>query len=299
MKNILVTGVSGFLGWNIVKIRPKGWNILGIYHKNIPKKTRDSYYKADLNKVQSLFKLLDKKRIDTIIHLAAVSKLQDCAKDPDYSYRINVVLTALLAEYAKERGIHFVFISTDQVFDGQKGMYSYEDNPAPLNLYGKQKYEAERRVLNIHPTACVIRLPLLFGYSPRHNNFLWEWATNLEEGKRVKAFEDEYRTPLAVDDAARGIILLVHHRFSGIWHLGGKERLSRYEMALQLANTLDYKEKLIKPSLQSDLKNTPIRPADVSLINTKSYTAGFDPKLYQEALQELSPKLKKKIRKYL
>lgn len=298
MKNILVTGISGFLGWHLYKNMPKKWNLIGTYFQSPPKKVKEDFWKVDLNDIDYTLQFLDTHKIDAIIHTAAVAGLQACEDDPDYSYRFNVVIPALLADYARERGIHFAFLSTDQVFDGQSGLYAYDDYPTPINLYGKQKLEAEKRILTIYPTAAVFRLPLLYGYSPRRNNFLWEWAARMQNGKKVQAFTDEYRTPVSGEDAAKGILLLTEKKVSGIWHLGGAERLSRYEMVTQLSNNLGFKSKLIKPTTIAEADLPVARPADVSLISARSYALGYAPLTFQETLDQLSPKLKKKLRKF-
>jgi dTDP-4-dehydrorhamnose reductase len=297
MKNILVTGISGFLGWHLYKGLPKKLNLIGIYNQTPPKKIREFFWELDLNDFNRVLKFLNKRKIDAIIHAAAVSSLQACEKNPDYAYRNNVVIPTLLADYARERGIPFVFLSSDQVFDGKTGLYAHDDYPTPVNLYGKQKLEAEKRILTLYPKAAVLRLPLLYGYTHRRQNFIWEWSKKMQHGEKVHAFTDEFRTPISGEDAAKGIYLLLEKKCKGVWHLGGTERLSRYEMALLLAKSLGFKSKLVKGVSLSEVDLPVARPADVSLISARSYSMGFAPLPFSESLDRLSSKLGKKLRK--
>jgi dTDP-4-dehydrorhamnose reductase len=114
----------------------------------------------------------------------------------------------------------------------------------------------------------------------------------------VTAFTDEYRTPVSGEDAARGILLLTEKKVSGVWHLGGTERLSRYEMANQLANKLGFKSKLVKPMTIAEAGLSIARPPDVSLISARSYALGYSPLSFDETLDQLAPKLQKKLRKF-
>ena len=285
MKKILVTGISGFLGWHFTQKSFKGIKIYGVYNRAKSVPNRDVYTKHDLSNFAQFERYLAKLQPDAIIHLAAVSKQSDCLKDPDYSYKMNVVVPTLLALYAREQKIPFLFTSTDLVFDGERGNYTFDANPNPLSLYAQQKFEAEKRVLRAHPTATIIRLPLLYGYTPKRNNFLKDWIKNLKKGKPVVAFTDEYRSPLYVKDARKGIIHLLEERKGGIWHMGGPERLNRYAMAVQLAKKMNVSTDLIIPKSQKEVILPEPRPADVSLESNPIFLTGFEARNYKEGLE--------------
>jgi dTDP-4-dehydrorhamnose reductase len=286
MKKIVVTGISGFLGLHFSSAPRSAWEIHGIYYQNGNHLTSTQYtWEADLNDLEYTKVIFDQIEPEAIIHLAAVSKPADCLQDTDYSYRLNVIIPAFLAQYAYAKRIPFYFASTDLVFDGTKGFYSYLDRPNPVNLYGKQKYEAERRILDIHPAAAVLRLPLLYGHTPKRNNFITDWMDQLNAGQEVMAFTDEYRTPLYVRDAVRGILKLLRKRKSGIWHLAGPERLSRHEMALQVADLLGANLALVVGKKQAEVSLHVPRPADVSLICEKANAENFYARKFSEGLK--------------
>lgn len=276
MRKVIVTGISGFLGQHFRSAPRSAWEIHGIYYQNENHLTEIEHaWEVDLSDLEYTKVVFDQIEPEAIIHLAAVSKPADCLQDRDYSYRLNVIIPAFLAQYAYAKRIPFYFASTDLVFDGTKGFYDASDRPNPINLYGKQKYEAERRILDIHPAATVLRLPLLYGHTPGRNNFVTDWIRQLSAGREIMAFTDEYRTPLYVRDAMRGMLQLLRKRKVGIWHLGGPEKLSRYEMALQIADILGADPSLVIGKKQAEANLKVPRPADVSLICKKANAENF------------------------
>jgi dTDP-4-dehydrorhamnose reductase len=285
MNRILVTGISGFLGWHFSQKSFKGLKIHGVFNNSKKLQGRQRFWKLDIADYNYFQKFLDQLNPEAIVHLAAVSKPADCLEDPDFSYKMNVIIPSFLALYAREKGIPFIFTSSDLVFDGENGAYSYESSPSPISLYGKQKYEAEQRILKVHPTATVLRLPLLYGYTPNRSNFLTDWIKKLKKGKPVVAFTDEFRSPVYVKDARKGILSLLVEQKTGIWHLGGKERLDRYSMALQLAKQMNVSKDLIIPKLQKEVDFSEPRAADVSLESDRTFLEGFDPRSFKEGVE--------------
>lgn len=285
MKNILVTGISGFLGWHFTQKSFKGLKVRGIYKDAKHLAHKDSLQAIDLGKYHKLEKYLTKLQPEAIIYLAAISKPVDCAEDPDYSYKINVVVPSLLALYAREQKIPFIYTSSDLVFDGVQGRYTFESTPNPISLYGQQKYEAEKRILHTHPTATILRLPLLYGYTPKRANFLTTWIKSLKKGKEIVAFTDEYRSPVYVKDARKGILKLLTERKVGIWHLGGPDRIDRYDMALQLAKKMKVDTDLVIPKSLDEVEVIVPRPPDVSLNSDRTFLIGFEPRSYKEGME--------------
>ena len=269
--------------------------MIGVYNhtKDLAKDSR--FTQIDLRNFNALRKWILKMKPDAIINLAAVSNLSAVEENSDYAYQLNVVIPSMIASLAFEANIPYLYTSSDQVFDGKKGNYDFGDMPEPIHLYGKQKFEAERRILSAHPQATIVRLPLLYGYAPGRANFLLEWSERLIAEKKVKAFTDEYRTPIRARDAVKGIVDLLTQERIGIWHLGGPEKLSRYEMGRLIAKELKVDTDLVIPVKQKDLDLHPSRPSDVSLNSDKTFGTGFEPKSMEEALPKIIAKLKKKI----
>ena len=113
------------------------------------------------------------------------------------------------------------------------------------------------------------------------------WIRNLKEGKKVFCFTDEYRTTTSGRDAATGLFLLLEKNKSGIFHLGGRERISRFDFAIRMAEIFNLPKELIIPSLQKDVQMPANRPADVSLVSDKAYAIGFNPGSVKKELSKL------------
>jgi dTDP-4-dehydrorhamnose reductase len=284
MRKIIITGISGFLGQHFVDAS-SDWEIHGIYYRHPFKQGSENFWEIDLTDINYTKIFFDQIQPKAIVHLAAISSPTDCEVNSDYAYQLNVVIPSLLAQYAFSKNIPFYFISTDLVFDGQEGGYHFQDHPAPINRYGKQKHEAERRILDTYPMATIIRLPLLYGYTPHKRNFLIEWVEKLQHGEEIVAFSDEYRSPIYVKDAAEGILHILEGRHQGIWHLGGPDRLSRYEMAIKIADAIEADQNLIIAKRLEEVNLSISRPADVSLICQKTDILRFTPRNFEQGLE--------------
>jgi dTDP-4-dehydrorhamnose reductase len=287
MRKLLVTGVSGFLGWHVANFRQRSWKVVGVFNSTAYSSGRHLSYCVDFDQTDQLYELLREVRPDGIMHLAAVSSPKACAENINQSYRTNVVVPTLLAEYASEQNIPFVFSSSDMVFSGHSGPYGPYDYTNPINVYGKQKAEAEERILDIYREATIARLPLLYGIAPYGTNFLSSWLETWTQGKVLHAFSDEIRSVISGSDAARGLFLLLNKQLQHIWHLGGKEPVSRLEFARMLAKSFGFDESLVVPSTISEAGLAGKRPADLTLDSRMTYEHGFDPLPVKKSLKSL------------
>lgn len=142
--------------------------------------------------------------------------------------RVNSDGSAAVAEAAAEAGARLIQISTDLVFDGRASApYTEDDEPSPLDAYGRSKLEAERRVLELHPDALVVRTSLLVGRERpgRQEQAVLEAA----RGERAMTFfEDEWRSPILVSDLAAALLELTSLDVTGILHVAGAEPVNRY-----------------------------------------------------------------------
>ena len=158
----------------------------------------------------------------------------------------------------------------------------------PIMVYGKQKLKAEQYVLKVFPEAIIARMPLMYGLPKNGFGFMSAWLRDLQEGKNIYCFTDEYRTATSGGDAAQGIFALLKNEASGVFHLGGPERMSRFDFSTKMALHFGLDKNLIIPSLQKDVKMPAKRPADVSLVSNKAFTYGFSPKKLEDNLKKLS-----------
>lgn len=220
-----ITGAGGLIGNQLVSSAPQfapGWRIRPI--------TRDVLDLSDFAATERLFLA---ERPGLILHCAAMSRVADCEANPASAELINVRATAHLSDLAAE--IPFVFLSTDLVFDGGKGRYGEDDPVQPLNIYAETKARAEIAVLR-HPRHTVVRTSLNAGVSPTKNrSFSEDMRRAWERGQTLSLFTDEFRNPIHVSVTARAVWALVGMNRPGLYHLAGRERMSRWEVGQLLA----------------------------------------------------------------
>jgi dTDP-4-dehydrorhamnose reductase len=240
-----ITGAGGLIGNYLVKSAPPGWKARPL--------TRADLELRNFGAVRSLFQ---HERPGAVIHCAAISKNPICDADPVLAKRVNFEATTDLSNIAKE--VPFVFLSTDLVFDGQKGNYTESDPPNPLSIYAQTKSQAENAVLN-NPKHTVVRTSLNAGHSPSGDRaFNEEMRAAFQAGRALNLFEDEFRCPIPAEVTAHAIWEIIER--PGLYHLCGAERLSRYEIGeLVASNHPELNPKLIRGTLR-DYKGSPRSP---------------------------------------
>jgi dTDP-4-dehydrorhamnose reductase len=221
----------------------------------------------DLTDAGAVVALFQEERPTVVIHCAAMSRTTACQQQPQWARRVNVEATSLLARLCE--GVPFLFFSTDLVFDGRKGLYTEADAPCPISVYGETKTEAERLVLQ-NPRHLVIRTSLTAGRSPTGDRSVDEELCRAwREGRTVRLFTDEYRCPMAVEAKARAAWELVSGKATGLFHVAGADRLSRWEIGQIVAGHHGDLNPKLEPSSIRDSAAGP-RPADTSLDCTKA-----------------------------
>lgn len=284
MKKLLVTGASGFLGWNVLQQARDLYQVTGLYHQHEVQVPGVDMLQVDLCDKAAIEKAISSIQPEYIVHCAAASKPNFCEENKSASERINVDATQLLSELCKAYHIKLVFTSTDLVFDGSKGNYTEEDATGPLMEYGRQKLRAEKAVLEV-PNAAVCRMPLMYGDAPAPaSSFLQGFLSELQQGKALNLFTDEYRSPVHGEDAAKGLIWAAEHA-QGILHMGGKERMSRYEFGQLMCEVFELDPQLIQPALQSDFPSAARRAADASMNSRFALASGYKPRKVKEGLE--------------
>jgi dTDP-4-dehydrorhamnose reductase len=197
-----------------------------------------------------------------VIHCAALSTAAGCDRDPGAARSVNIDATAHLAELCSS--IRLVYLSTDLVFDGGKGHYSETDPVNPLNLYAETKVAAERSV-STNPRHLILRTSLNAGNSPTGDRSFTEHLRRSWAGhKVVRLFTDEFRCPIAVSATARAVWELALSSATGILHVAGTERLSRFQIGELLARRWPGLDGLMRPASVRDFQG-PARAADCSL----------------------------------
>ena len=251
---VVITGAAGLIGQYLARTVARWapqWEIQGL--------TRADLELTDHPAMTAVFQTL---KPHLVIHCAALSRTKDCEQDAQLARRVNVDATAQLSHLCKD--IPFLFLSSGEVFDGRRGWYREDDPPTPINVYGKTKAEAEQHVLQ-NPRHTVVRIVLTAGTSRTGNrSFVEDMCRTAQAGKSITLYADEFRCPLPAGVIARAVWEVAASGQPGLYHLGGSERLSRWEIGEALRSWYpELNGRLVQGSSQ-DHRGAP-RPADLSL----------------------------------
>ncbi len=209
-----------------------------------------------------------------VLHVGGITSVADACAHPARAEQVNVGGTRAVAEAAAACGARLLYASTDMVFDGRRAPYRESDPPAPLSRYGESKAAAER-VLADFDDVLIVRLPLMYGFNltDRPTTFSNQYNA-LRRGETLRLFTDEYRTPVWLKDAAAAMLALAGSDQTGIIHVAGPERLSRYEMVERLARVLGIADPKLEGISRLSIDALEPRPEDLSLDGTR-FAAAF------------------------
>jgi dTDP-4-dehydrorhamnose reductase len=263
---IVLTGASGQLGAFVLReLIRSGHQAIPWSHATAGRRYDLDLRRVDLTDASAVREALAASDPDVIIHAAAMATADEVRKEPERAWAVNVEGTHLLADWCRDRGRRLVLTSTDLVFDGTRPWYREEDDPKPIMAYGRTKAEAETCVIDV-PGGLVARLSLLYGSSSSGRESFFDRAlAAMRAGTRQYFFEDEFRTPLDLGTAARALVRLAEGDLGGILHVGGRERVSRFELMRRVAAVLDLDPSLVQSNRRADVVFPEPRPADVSL----------------------------------
>lgn len=272
VSTLLITGAGGQLGSVLMqraaRARPE-YSSVGIVSPNGPRPFSGRTNPCDLSECDAVASLIRTIRPSAIIHTAAMTNVSGCYRNALQAEQLNAVATQTLVELADELGARIALTSTDLVFDGLAGNYDEYATAHPLSVYGRTKLASERHV-NAYRRGIVVRLPLMYGvpHADRPTTFLMQ-VKALRDGRPLTLFHDEFRSPLALDDAADALLTVVSSDAVGILHAGGPERLSRLQMGELTAAALGIAAPTIVSASQTDVAFDEPRPADVSLVSDR------------------------------
>jgi dTDP-4-dehydrorhamnose reductase len=293
---VLVTGANGLLGQHLVKLLLEKKYQVFATGKGGARISFDgyegyAYHEMDITDGKAVARVMDEVRPATVIHAAAMTQVDDCELHPQQCERINVQGTANVLLEAEQHASQFIYISTDFVFDGEKGNYAENEDLKPISYYGFTKMQAEALVQTGDISWSIVRTCLVYGnvlQGMRSNIISWV-RDSLQQGKNIRVVADQYRTPTYVEDLAKGIIKIVEQKAEGIFHLSGKDTLTPYDMAMQTADFFKLDKKLIERVDASSFTQPGRRPPKTGFIIEKArMELGYEPVSFEEGLKKFS-----------
>ena len=289
---ILITGANGFLGHYLTeKLLLKGYTVIatGKGDSRLPFGQYDNfiYKEMDFTDPFRVHDVFEKYKPEVVVHAGAMSKPDDCEQNQWQAYIVNVEGTVTLIINAEEIKSFFVYVSSDFIFSGEKGMYKEEDDAMPVNFYGKTKLEAEEAVKEYEYDWAIVRTVLVYGKPHAvRSNILSIVKEKLEKGETYNVVDDQVRTPTYVEDLANGIITVIEKKAKGIYHLSGKDILTPYQMARKAAKYLELDQSLIKKVTAADFSQPAKRPAKTGFVIDKARKElGYNPVSFEEGLK--------------
>jgi dTDP-4-dehydrorhamnose reductase len=292
MSKILIIGGSGLLGFKLgVHLEQHHYDVHSTYHQALLG-TPEKKYRLDITKKEDVEDLLKRVHPEIIIHTAAYTNVDACEENKAVAHAVNVDGTLNLINGNKNIGAKFVYISTDYVFDGNKGFYKENDERNPINYYGRTKLEGEILVEEHCDDFIIARTSVLYG--SHKNNFILWLLEQLKQGKHVNIVDDQYVSPTLNLDLAEQLMKLVEQNASSVFHTAGGERISRYDFAVVVADVFGYDKHLINPVRMQDMKWLAPRPRDSSL-DVSKLTPFKKPYKVKEAMNLLKAELGSRI----
>lgn len=274
-QRVLVLGGAGFLGSHFVSSLGK---------RAIAHTTKSFYTETEINFQPMIFRnnekdeikvFLEKQNCGTIINCTALADIEKCESDPELAYWVNSELPGFLSSISKSLDSKFIHISTDAVFDGASSFRTERDNPSPLSVYGKSKWNGEQLVLENNPQSMVTRVNF-FGQSnnkPSLFNFFYD---SLISRKTALGFTDVFFTPLYADDLVNVVMELLNLGASGLLHVVGNERISKFDFGTLIAEIFDLPPTYLKQAKMIGTNRAALRSLDLSLANDKIKSLGIN-----------------------
>lgn len=263
---MLVTGAGGRLGGRLAELLAPRFRVTAGVRASRPPAGLPAA-PIDVADPASVARVLGETRCAAVVHCAALADADACEREPAAAARLNETACGVVAEACAARGLRLVALSTDLVLSGERPYWSEDDPALPTSVYGRTKRAGERAVLAADPSFAVVRVALVSGRAHGPSPSATEaiaWAL-AEKNRPLRLFTDQYRSPVDPESVADAVAALVAGGPGGLYHLGGPERLSRFELGQRVAAVLGLDPRPIEPARQADLAFDAPRPSDVSL----------------------------------
>ena len=286
---ILITGASGLVGAALAEAAiESGHKVCSLYNSHPC--TFGSAQQVDITDQAAVKRTFNASRAEVVFHTASITDVDLCEKNPQLAMKVNGEATGYISAACQEIGSYLIYLSTDYVFNGESGHYSEDDKPAPINVYGRSKLAGEEEMARHHSDGCVARTSVVYGWGRSHRPNFAAWVhSKLAANEPVKVVTDQFASPTLNTHLARMLLEVAERRITGVLHVAGSSRISRYEFAIMLAKQFGFKESLVSPIQADATVWNARRPRDSSLNVTKAQgVLSCKPVALGEALKEFA-----------
>jgi dTDP-4-dehydrorhamnose reductase len=292
---LLITGASGLYGSKLAQMAlSKNYEV---YSSDIQElSVYGKFVKLDISGKAQVDEAFQTIKPDVVVHAATLTDVDKCELNKELAWKVNVEGTKNIVEAAKATGSFLIYISTDYVFGGETGRYKETDAPNPINYYGVTKLKAEE-IVKTQKEYFIARPSVMYGSTPAAGkvNFALWIIENLRKGEHVKIVTDQWNTPTLNTNLAEMTLEVIERKLTGIYHLCGATRVSRFKFAEQIADVFSLDKSLIDKVLSSEFTLSAKRPMDSSLDTSKAQqTMQHKPLEMDMALKQLKFELSQK-----
>lgn len=228
----LIIGASGFIGRHLYDYCIKnGKSVLGTYcmHSDNPKWVHFDICRDSLREI--LTKYADGEIPEAIIVCSANGSIDGCKRNENISYQLNVAGMQRVIGEVGELGVKCVFLSSEAVFDGKKGMYEEKDITNPVTLYGQQKVQIEQYISRNLKKYLIFRISRAVGSQFEEKDIFSEFYNKIVHEEEIVCLKDQSFCLTEVGDIAQGIVKALELGLNGLFHLSSANYISRYELA--------------------------------------------------------------------
>lgn len=275
MAKVVVLGSEGMLGWDLVGALSSAHNVLGFDKNDI-----------DITRQRATADFLGDIAPDCVVNAAGYTDVDRCEKMVRKAFIVNGEGVKNVAQACRYIGAKLVHISTDYVFDGQKGSpYHEEDPPNPINIYGESKLMGERYVERYLDDYLIIRTQWLYG---KHGpNFVETILALAEKMPRIEVVNDQTGSPTFTIDLSAAIQRLVERDVRGIFHVSNQGACSWYEFALEIVRSSNEARAEIVPITSKTLNRAAPRPS-LSVLDCRKFqgATGMIMRSWREGLKD-------------
>lgn len=272
MKTVLFTGATGLLGRYFFKSPPVSYKLVGIYNKNSNINRKD-FFKLEITNKNEVLSLFEKISPDIVIHAASLGNVDYCETHKKEAEEVNIKGTDNVLYACRKIGVKIIFTSSNAVYNGENPPFS-EDSPAnPLDYYGKTKIESEKLIKKSGVPFVILRLMTMYGWTQaggRNNPVTWV-VEELQNKRKINVVSDIFNNHLYAGQAADVVWQLIkRNKTNEIYNIAGADCVSRFELALKVAEVFKLNASLINPVTSDFFKTIAKRPKNTCFNTSKA-----------------------------
>ena len=247
---LLVIGASGYIGSHIYsEAKKRNINVVGTMCE--ARQSELVKFNIKFDNISDVINKIDANGNKYVIICSAISAIDSCFVQYKHAYDINVTSTIRLLDQLNKQGFKSVFLSSDNVFDGESGYYTEDDVPKPINKYGQMKAEVEKYILTNHSNDCIMRISKIIGDKPHAKNIFTQWQKSLIEQKEIACIKNQIFSPTDVMDIVNCFFIVIERNLSGLYNVCNAENFERFELAYQFIKKYNPKTTLTNSPLDT------------------------------------------------